>query len=183
VKLQGGQKDHLRRARRGAREKSAPLLRCYYGSPWLDHFRPPIGTGRGCLFCAQMSELPFSPQPKPRSRLVSRKAKRRAEESAWVACCRAVDARDGGRCRCCKRFVVRTLTLCPERAEHHHLAGRTVRGLRCDPRAVCLLCAECHQRVTRHEVVITSCSYFEFNGRSVVDADCPLVFGVSPDAP
>lgn len=25
---------------------------CAFGTPWLDHFEPPVGTGRGCLWCA-----------------------------------------------------------------------------------------------------------------------------------
>ena len=29
----------------------APLT-CAFGNPWLDHFRPPIGTGKGCTACA-----------------------------------------------------------------------------------------------------------------------------------
>lgn len=32
-------------------ESPEPPLVCSYGRPWLDHFKPPIGTGRGCLYC------------------------------------------------------------------------------------------------------------------------------------
>ena len=28
-----------------------PPLVCYYGTPWLDHFEPPAGTGKGCPAC------------------------------------------------------------------------------------------------------------------------------------
>ena len=28
-----------------------PVLPCWFGSPWLDHFSPPIGTGKGCQKC------------------------------------------------------------------------------------------------------------------------------------
>ena len=28
-----------------------PALICWFGSPWLDHFDPPLGTGKGCLAC------------------------------------------------------------------------------------------------------------------------------------
>lgn|SRR5262245_23175574 len=28
-----------------------PLV-CYFGTPWLDHFDPPMGTGNGCSYCA-----------------------------------------------------------------------------------------------------------------------------------
>lgn len=30
-------------------------LLCSFGTEFLDHFRPPIGTGKGCQFC----ETPF----------------------------------------------------------------------------------------------------------------------------
>ena len=26
-------------------------IACCFGTPWLDHFAPPIGTGRECLWC------------------------------------------------------------------------------------------------------------------------------------
>lgn len=26
-------------------------LTCWFGTPWLDHFPPPIGTGKGCPYC------------------------------------------------------------------------------------------------------------------------------------
>jgi hypothetical protein len=32
-------------------KKNQNALVCYYGTPWLDHFQPPIGTGAGCRFC------------------------------------------------------------------------------------------------------------------------------------
>lgn len=31
--------------------READLLVCAFGTPWLDHFEPPIGTGRGCVAC------------------------------------------------------------------------------------------------------------------------------------
>lgn len=32
-------------------------LTCAGGFPWLDHFEPPIGTGKGCPYCdAPLSE-------------------------------------------------------------------------------------------------------------------------------
>jgi len=27
-----------------------PLV-CAFGTPWLDHFPPPVGTGKGCAAC------------------------------------------------------------------------------------------------------------------------------------
>ncbi len=28
-------------------------LTCAFGTPWLDHFQPPIGTGKGCNACLE----------------------------------------------------------------------------------------------------------------------------------
>ena len=27
-------------------------LVCSFGVLWIDHFQPPVGSGRGCLMCA-----------------------------------------------------------------------------------------------------------------------------------
>jgi hypothetical protein len=27
-----------------------------YGTRWLDHFQPPVGTGKGCQACRQATE-------------------------------------------------------------------------------------------------------------------------------
>src|SRR4051812_4955127 len=55
--------------------------------------------------------------------------------------------RDGYRCRCCGRDVIRTIARVPERGEIHHMHGRGG-DLRFESRAAVLLCATCHERVT-----------------------------------
>jgi hypothetical protein len=30
---------------------AAGAVACAFGTPWLDHFEPPIGTARGCSSC------------------------------------------------------------------------------------------------------------------------------------
>ncbi len=50
----------------GAGELEA--LVCWYGTPWLDHFEPSIGTGLGCHGCqdgAQPQRLPLLRQASP----------------------------------------------------------------------------------------------------------------------
>ena len=37
---------------RTRRRKHVKPLACYFGTPWLDHFDPPVGTGAGCNYCA-----------------------------------------------------------------------------------------------------------------------------------
>jgi hypothetical protein len=31
--------------------EAPPPLVCAFGTPWLDHFKPPVGTGQGCPHC------------------------------------------------------------------------------------------------------------------------------------
>jgi len=93
--------------------------------------------------------------PKPTPRLQDRVAQQREAMRAWLECCRVVDARDKWLCRCCGRKTRKTLTVCPERLEHHHLVPRSrARHRIADPSNVITLCLSCHQRVTRHEISI-----------------------------
>lgn len=115
--------------------------------------------------------------PKPPTRLVERTAKRREAMQAWLACCAAVDARDKWICRCCGRRTKRTLTLCAERLEHHHLVGRRIApGLTHDSRNVIDCCLECHGKLHRHELHIEGRAeeMFTHDGRRFWNADCPL---------
>src|SRR5205823_3958940 len=94
--------------------------------------------------------------PKPVPQLVVREARARAIDQAWEACKRRVDARDHYRCRVCGRRVVKTLTLCAERLERHHLVPRSIApAVWADPRNVLVVCAACHGRLTRHEIAAT----------------------------
>jgi len=105
--------------------------------------------------------------PKPTPRLQDRVQQRREAMRAWLECCRIVDARDKYLCRCCGRKVRKTLTVCPERLEHHHLHGRRVAPeRRYDPSAVITVCLECHGGLTRHEI----------EPIGVLNADGPLHF-------
>jgi hypothetical protein len=38
-------------SKRPRRSKTPKPLMCHYGTAWLDHFDPPIGTGKGCPGC------------------------------------------------------------------------------------------------------------------------------------
>ncbi len=93
--------------------------------------------------------------PKPPRRLSERQQVRAKRALAWQLTCYAVDLRDGWRCRCCQRRVEKTLTLCPERAEHHHLIPRSrAKVLTFDAQNVVLLCCECHTKITHHELEV-----------------------------
>lgn len=37
-------------------------LACCFQTPWLDHFLPPIGTGKGCPACAAYQGQPTKVQ-------------------------------------------------------------------------------------------------------------------------
>jgi 5-methylcytosine-specific restriction endonuclease McrA len=124
-----------------------------------------------------LSERPGRPVPKPVPRLVSRTTKQRDEDKQWKAVCRYVDERDRFRCRCCGRRLVRTLTLCEERLEHHHLEARSLMPeLVHDVRNVIAVCKACHDKLTRHEIEPMGTERFSFGSGTYLNADCPLVF-------
>jgi hypothetical protein len=125
---------------------------------------------------ATLTKRPRRPCPKPEPRLTVRVAEIRKADRAWVQCCRIVDQRDGYKCRCCLRRVVKTLSLCTERLEHHHLEARSLMpALTNDPRNVITMCKSCHLKLTQHDLE-PSGHRFEFQGGHYLNADCPLIF-------
>lgn len=75
------------------------------------------------------------------------KQEARAEDIRQMkACYKAVDARDGGRCRVCRtRGNPNAMTLL-ERLHHHHLVYRS-RGGQHETDSVLLLCGDCHEAI------------------------------------
>ncbi len=75
--------------------------------------------------------------------------------------------------------TVRTLTLCPERAEHHHIVPRSLaKWMQFDARNILLLCCACHQRITRHELQVFAPREYVFNIENdfYLNAEGPLTF-------
>jgi 5-methylcytosine-specific restriction endonuclease McrA len=100
-----------------------------------------------------LQDRPRLAQPKKATKLADKTAEKREDEKQLAAMRRAVWARDKGQCQKCKRKVVQTLSLVPERGEVHHKRGRRVAPEdRYDPKKCVLLCASCHTKITRHEV-------------------------------
>lgn len=128
-----------------------------------------------------LDALPSQPQaaracPKPAPKLSDRLAQQREDEAKWREVCRLVDERDGRRCRVCQRRVTKTLSLCAERAEHHHIHARSVEpSLRFEPRNVILVCAADHLRLTRHQLVVEG-PRFLYQGWRYLDASQALRF-------
>lgn len=126
---------------------------------------------------AEMNAKP-RPCPKGQTRLEAKHAEANDDRKAEARFLRIVRTRDKLRCRCCQRKVVVTLTLCPERAEVHHLHGR-LGSFRFDDRFALLLCAEHHEAVTRHKLFIVQKAkdmYAGPEGRSLIDGRRPVVF-------
>lgn len=93
--------------------------------------------------------------PKPPTQLEDRIAAKREQVKKEDAFRKQVWLRDKGLCRVCGVKVLRTITLDPRRGEVHHRRGRNVAPEdRFNVARAVLLCARCHLRVTRHEVVI-----------------------------
>lgn len=93
--------------------------------------------------------------PQKTARVTDRKERRLAEEKHWREVCKLVEIRDGFNCRACGRKVTKTLTVQPDRLEHHHVRPRSLGGP--DETAnVCVICLECHsaRHVTRALAII-----------------------------
>lgn len=110
--------------------------------------------------------------PKPVPRLVTRLERDQEFDRAWSALCRYVDERDRYRCRVCGRRLLRTLSLCATRLERHHLESRALMpSLRLEPKNVICVCAECHGKLTRHEIEPTGPDRFTTAAGSFLNAD------------
>jgi hypothetical protein len=122
---------------------------------------------------------------KGKTRLEVKVEKVAAAEIAWTLCKKAVDLRDGLRCRCCKRRLVVTLELKPWRSEHHHLVKRRKeKALLTDPRNVIRVCLRCHKQLEAHErePFGKATDMFTLNGTRVLNADRPLTFSPAKKA-
>ncbi len=98
------------------------------------------------------SEIGF---PKPKPRLKDRVESKREADKKAQAFRRAVWVRDDGICQVCRRKVVQTLELVPNRGEVHHMRGRNVSPEdRYNVGKARLLCAVCHGKVTRREIKV-----------------------------
>lgn len=98
------------------------------------------------------------------------------QEKAWRA---AIWKRDQGLCRWCKRKVVKTIELVPERGECHHAVPRENRVTRFDPRAALLLCASDHERLTgkvNERFLLVASKTFTIDGVSYPDVSKPVSF-------
>ena len=72
---------------------------------------------------------------------------------------------------------MKTLTLCPERLERHHLIPRSIAPqFRACVWNVLTTCAECHGKLTRHELVAVGSTPCVVDGISFLDASGELSF-------
>jgi 5-methylcytosine-specific restriction endonuclease McrA len=91
--------------------------------------------------------------PKPATKLVDRVAYKKEREAKERAFRQAVWTRDKSKCQRCGVKVIKTLALDAKRGEVHHLKPRSLDpGKRYDVNNGQLVCALCHQKLTRHEL-------------------------------
>jgi 5-methylcytosine-specific restriction endonuclease McrA len=104
----------------------------------------------------------------------ARAAKKKADaEAAWIAVCKAVDARDGKACRCCDKRSDPDATGLLTRGHRHHIIYRSAGGPD-ESWNLVTLCARCHDAEHRGELRI--------DGPTMpLNADGPLLF-LKPDA-
>lgn len=87
--------------------------------------------------------------------------------------------RDGKRCRCCLRKVIKSIERIPNRGEVNHIHGRTG-DLRFEVRAAILMCLTCHERFTgrvnKHRLQIIASKTFTIRQGTFTDATFPVTF-------
>lgn len=109
-------------------------------------------------------------------RAIANKAARLLDAKQLRAWARAVKERDRWTDRRTGRRVLRTLSLDPDRAEAHHLAGRDDWAVRYDVRnGICLSLAT-HDAVTRGQLTIEGTVFFRKGGCRYIDGTFPVTF-------
>ncbi len=94
---------------------------------------------------------------------------------------REVRTRDTWHCRKCQRTVQQTMSRVLDRAEVHHIHGRTG-DLRFESRCAILLCLECHEqctgRVNEKWIVVATKTFTipSMPGRELTDARAKVTF-------
>lgn len=83
----------------------------------------------------------------------------KAAERRWK---REIWKRDKHVCRCCEKYVEKSLDLLPTRGECHHLAGRADQSVRWDQRNGVLVCNRCHEAIEHNEIVVLQVARFAF---------------------
>lgn len=87
--------------------------------------------------------------------------------------------RDGKRCRCCLRKVIKSIERVPNRGEVNHIHGRTG-DLRFEVRSAILMCLQCHERFTgrvnKHRLQIIASKTFTIRQGTFTDATYPVTF-------
>jgi 5-methylcytosine-specific restriction endonuclease McrA len=87
------------------------------------------------------------------SRVDRAKQKKADADAAWLAVCRAVDARDGKQCRCCDKRSDPEATGLLKRGHRHHIVYRSAGGTDTTENLV-TLCAMCHNDEHKHRLMV-----------------------------
>lgn len=85
----------------------------------------------------------FKSEMTPRATVKDRKQKAVKKQRRDVYL--LVEKRDGMRCRCCGKIVVRSAELRLDRIEHHHVHGRQIKGAE-STWNIAVVCKECHDK-------------------------------------
>ena len=130
----------------------------------------------------ELPDLDLTPHARQKyaipTRLAERTADLKDEKAAEKAWRKAVIARDGRICRCCKRTVIQQLALAPERLEVHHIAGRADQAVRWDVRNGMVCCARDHEQLQHYKILILQAAKhrFKVGATSYTNASKPLIF-------
>lgn len=91
--------------------------------------------------------------PRPASRVLVKRAKKAKQEANWRAVVKAVNARDGYKCRVCGKRCDPHATDMLSKGHHHHIVYRSAGGPD-TPENIVTLCAVCHDAEHAHRLKI-----------------------------
>jgi hypothetical protein len=130
-----------------------------------------------------LAEQQATPRATPKDQLDTRLDRAIANKAARLLDARKlrqwafdVKTRDKWRDRHTGRRVTRTLSLDPDRAEAHHVAGKDDWAVRYDVRNGLCVSLHTHDAVTRGTLTIEGTVFFRKGGARYIDARFPVTF-------
>ena len=127
-----------------------------------------------------LADLRRAPQAIPKTgkaqRILETDAEKKADDKQLLELRKIVWARDEGKCRACKKRVMKSLEVSAKRWEVAHIRSRRFAATRYEPKNCFLACHVCHALVDQHLLVIVGTATFDVDGQKLIDADQKLEF-------
>jgi 5-methylcytosine-specific restriction endonuclease McrA len=109
-------------------------------------------------------------------RVIDTDAEKKEDDKRLLELRQIVWKRDEGKCRACKKRVIKSLEASPKRGEVAHIRSRRFAATRYEPRNCFLACYVCHALVDQHLLVVVGTATFEIDGAKYINANEKLEF-------